>query len=495
MYRYKYFLLYVTASWCDYCCQHEKELLSVKQMLLEKTIEGEEIPIVQLVSDTDVDVLKELKVGFFKVPSLYFVKEKQFIQYNSFFKAENIIRFINNIINPVVELHSVEAVDLFMDTSRNFPERNDFLGNSVLNIPEETDHHLRIRLIGFFSDLEEYSAEYSQFLSLAEKISNRPDLRLGIVIDKEIVRHYKQIYEGIWFNSHSWNSLVLKRVNKYYFLDLSLLNEQIEVFMVYNSIPYLDELSNNNNFITSKIATPLAIFFIDTTYILPNFHAQLKFITNIAKDYVGKYVFMFMDGNSRTVSKEALGLKKEAPIPTVVINYIQSNKQKQMPYDKPYNDHEIHRLLQENFFGKMVGTDLEDLKEKNVKSYDDKIVRNLKLVTKIEKKNFEKIANNKKYDVVVFVIDSDYDKVSENLSKYINKVSERFKSLGIKSVLLTYYDINENGLFVDRGVNYNAGDILIFPANSKNLIKFNEKLSVSYSLKLYFYIILYYSHY
>jgi hypothetical protein len=82
MYRYKHFLLYVTASWCDYCCQNEMELLGVKQMLQDKQIDGEEVPIIQLVSDTDVDVLKDLKVGFFKVPSLYFVKDKQFIQYN-----------------------------------------------------------------------------------------------------------------------------------------------------------------------------------------------------------------------------------------------------------------------------------------------------------------------------------------------------------------------------------------------------------------------------
>jgi len=313
MYRYKFFLLYVSATWCDYCCQHEKELLGVKQMLLDKTFEGEEIPIIQLNADTDMQVLKDLKVGFFKVPSLYFVKEKQFIQYNSFFKADNIMRFVNNILNPVVELHSVEDVDNFFDTRSNFREKNDFLGETILNIPEETDHQLRIRMIGFFSDLEDYSAEYATFLSLAEKISNRPDVRVGIITDKEIVRHFKQVYEGIWFNSHSWNSIVLKRHDKYYFLDLSLLSEQLEIFMVYNSISYVDELSNNNNFITSKIATPVAVFFIDSVFILENFHRHLKFLIDISKDYVGKFVFMYMDGNSKTNAKEGLGLKKDSP--------------------------------------------------------------------------------------------------------------------------------------------------------------------------------------
>jgi hypothetical protein len=52
----------------------------------------------------------------------------------------------------------------------------------------------------------------------------------------------------------------------------------------------------------------------------------------------------------------------------------------------------------------------------------------------------------------MFVVDTDYDDVSFELSKYISKVCERFKSLGIKSTLFTYYDINENGLFNFEGV-------------------------------------------
>jgi hypothetical protein len=115
---------------------------------------------------------------------------------------------------------------------------------------------------------------------------------------------------------------------------------------------------------------------------------------------------------------------------------------------------------------------------KNAKSYDDKIVRNLKLATKIEKKNFDKIISNKKYDVVVFVVDSDYDRTSETISKYINKICERFKSLGIKSVLFSYYDLNENGLFIHDNINYISGDILLFPAHSKKLNTFHEKVTV-----------------
>jgi hypothetical protein len=151
------------------------------------------------------------------------------------------------------------------------------------------------------------------FYSYAEKISHRPDLRVGIITDKEIVKHFKDIYDGIWFNSHSWNSIVLKRISNYMFLDLSLLSEHLETFMIYNTVSWVDELNNNNNFITQKIATPVALFFIDSTFIIPNFHSTLKFLINMSKKYVAKYVFMFMDGNTRSKSKEYLGLTKESP--------------------------------------------------------------------------------------------------------------------------------------------------------------------------------------
>ena len=313
MYRYKTFFLYVSANWCDFCCQHEKELHLLKDLISDKRILGEEIPIVQLNSDTDVEALKELKIGFFKVPSLYFVLNKRFYQYNSFFRADNILRFINNIVNPVITLDSIDQVEKFLDTSKQLEEKSEFLGDYRIQIPEEFDPHYRIRSVGFFSEVEEYSAEYTQFHDYADKVAYRPDLRIAVVTDPDIVKHFKSLYDGIWFNSHSMNSIVMKRIEKVMYLDLSLLNEMLEIFMVFNSIPFVDELSMNNNDIVQNIVTPIALFFIDTSYILPNYHSTIKFLINLSKRYLGKYVFMFMDGNTKNKSKEQVGLQKDAP--------------------------------------------------------------------------------------------------------------------------------------------------------------------------------------
>lgn len=81
----------------------------------------------------------------------------------------------------MVELFTIEDVLDFMDTTKNAPEKNDFLGNDQLNIDPLYDFQNKNRIVGFFSDIEDYSAEYSSFLSIAEKISYRYDLRIGIV--------------------------------------------------------------------------------------------------------------------------------------------------------------------------------------------------------------------------------------------------------------------------------------------------------------------------
>jgi len=52
---------------------------------------------------------------------------------------------------------------------------------------------------------------------------------------------------------------------------------------------------------------------------------------------------------------------------------------------------------------------------------------------------------NKKFDFIVFVVDTDYDDKTEVNSKYIAKIAERLKALGIKTVNVATYDINEQG--------------------------------------------------
>jgi hypothetical protein len=81
-----------------------------------------------------------------------------------------------------------------------------------------------------------------------------------------------------------------------------------------------------------------------------------------------------------------------------------------------------------------------------LKSFDDKIVKFIKHTTKLTKQDMDSIIMNRKYDVVLLVLDTDYEHKSEHVAKYYERVVERINSLGFKSALMTSYDINENGL-------------------------------------------------
>ncbi len=224
---------------------------------------------------------------------------------------------MNNIIHPFVELHSIEEVNKFMNTSDTYIENNEFIGlrnntNISLLVHPDDDFESANRLIGFFSDTEEYSQEYTKFLQNCDKISHRSDLRIGLVKDVEIIKHFKTIYDGIWFNSHSMNSLALKRGEKSMFLDLSLTNEMLDNFMLYNTISLIDELSFNNNKLIARVTTPVVIFFIDTVFHLENFKLHLKLLEQVGKKYLGYYVFMYVDGNVKTTAKAKLGFSKDS---------------------------------------------------------------------------------------------------------------------------------------------------------------------------------------
>lgn len=478
MYRYKTFLLFLTASWCDYCCQHLTELEKVQKMLKGKTYNGEDIPIVFVNSNEAQDALRELKVTFFKVPSLFLVKNKFFWQYNSYFRANNIVRFINNMFNPVVELKTIQEVEDFMDTNKAVEEDNEFLNGLEIKIEPFFEMMYRNRLIGFFADQEEYETEYKNFQNYAEKIAHRNELRVGVVTNRELVKHFKSIYEGSWFNVHSWNSIVLKRDDKTMFLDLSLLNEHLEVFMLYNTIPYVDEIATNNTGLIAKISTPLMLFFIDTSYILGNYYTQLKFIESISKDYVGKFVFMYMDGNTKTKTKEMFGLTKDMPIPNFVIVYVRTNKIKKTPTPFAYCDIFINKFLRKHSGDKYGISDLDSLKKK-VKSFDDKIVANLKYTNKLELNTYKQILGSKKADFIVFVVDTDYDDKTQVLSSYILKLSERFKALGIKSVHIATFDVNEQGVnHTYQNVNLTNGTIFLVGSQKNVPIIFKQKLSL-----------------
>ena len=321
-------ILYVISEWCDYCCQQEKVLLDLEEkikMSKDKAIKG--IKIYTLYSDKDMNVLIKERIGFFKVPSVYLYHNSRYYQYGYHFTSDSILRFMHKIINPIHTYNSssIEDIEEFFN-----------------------DNTTVIKILGLFTNKKEYKEELINFRKYAFLIKYRNDVSIGFSTNQTQIALIKAKYDGKWFDYHSYNTIVLKRYDTFYHLDLSLHSKDIFSFVYYNTFSPLDELSNNNNNFLKQLKTPLALFFIDSTYNLNNFENIYQYITELSKDYDTKYVFMYMDGNARSKTKENFGLDKTANIPTLVIHYLTDNKIFKFNHEKEFNDKNIRNFLNEH---------------------------------------------------------------------------------------------------------------------------------------------------
>ena len=74
----------------------------------------------------------------------------------------------------------------------------------------------------------------------------------------------------------------------------------------------------------------------------------MKILEEIAKKYLGYYIFLFVDGNVKTSHKEKLGFSQESRFPNLVLNYVATGKQKEFPQNANYSDEEVMKFLDEN---------------------------------------------------------------------------------------------------------------------------------------------------
>ena len=137
------FLLYITSSWCDYCCQETKILAYLQNSLYNsKNPLINNIKIYQIQSDEYIDIIKKYKIFLTKIPSLYLIKNNdEIIQYSSFFRKKDILYFIEKNLSPIQALNTIEETIKFLDNNKK-----------------------KIKLLGFFIDKEKYLKEYSDFI-------------------------------------------------------------------------------------------------------------------------------------------------------------------------------------------------------------------------------------------------------------------------------------------------------------------------------------------
>jgi len=94
------------------------------------------------------------------VPKILVYKKGEYYPYEGYFMRGMLLHFINRVINPVVYLKTASDVEAFLETEKEFEERNDFYKNKFEGIGDYyTRMGKRVRVVGFFSDKNEYKNE------------------------------------------------------------------------------------------------------------------------------------------------------------------------------------------------------------------------------------------------------------------------------------------------------------------------------------------------
>jgi hypothetical protein len=454
----KIFLLYVTATWCDFCCQETYILQKFKDIIkYDNEIIIKNIQIYNLISDKNLDVLKINNIALFKIPSLYLFYHDKFIQYSSYFKEYNILLFIRKIIHPIKKLINEKEINSFMDNPQ-----------------------FKIKVIGFFHDKKEYKDELQKFKKYSKLISYRNDLSIGYNTNKTLIKILKEKKLGIWFDTYSLNSIVLRRYDKYYFLDLSLKSIYIYDFLYYNTISSIDELSHNNKDLINKLVTPIALFFIDTAFNLKNYHKVLNYLIELSKDFDLQYIFMFMDGGAKSKTKTDLGLEDDYP--TLVIHFLEQKKIYKFPKkSKEFNDKNIREFLINT---RKVYLDLNGKfnKDKN-EEINKKYLNNLSKTQILTSLNFNDIIMNqkKKVDIVLFNINLDIeDEKTLILTNIIKDIIEKFNFFNVNSISFCIIN-NSKKQNQNIRIFLNDNKIILFRKDNKEII-YSEKVISVYRL-------------
>ncbi len=149
------------------------------------------------------------------VPKILVYKKGEYYPYEGYFMRGMLLHFINRVINPVVYLKTASEVEAFLETANEYEEKNEFYKNKFEGIgdyyPRMGKH---VRVVGFFSDKNEYKNEIRLLTEAAQALAGkRDDLRVGIVTNKTVVKVFKDKYGPRMFDEYSHNSIVLARDN------------------------------------------------------------------------------------------------------------------------------------------------------------------------------------------------------------------------------------------------------------------------------------------
>ena len=220
----KLFVLGVSDSSCNRCCQSESVLNQLKEEFDAKVYTGKK-GIKIKVARVDISgghkwLAEEGIINVFNpsdLPAILVMHEGTYYRYNAdsvltkdVDDVSTLLNFINRLQHPLVTLETAKEVETFLDSNKEYVESTGFFRNKQVPLGANYDDlRLKTRVIAFIFDKDEYEQELKFIREVAKLSAQRVSLRIGLVTDARLIRKYKESYGTYWFPDNVQLSTVI----------------------------------------------------------------------------------------------------------------------------------------------------------------------------------------------------------------------------------------------------------------------------------------------
>ncbi|OMJ96360.1 hypothetical protein SteCoe_107 [Stentor coeruleus] len=392
------FLLGLTSSNCDHCCESEPFYQTLVETLAKYK---PRIPFIRHNAYLSPFISKYASESDI-LPGIYGIKKGVFFKYHDLAETMKVLKFADRLISPVQYMNKIEDVLEYLKTP--------------------TGGFDMLKILAVFDD-----SDYKQnFEKQIEPFSNWFSTDIRAVSDKDVIKELRNLRPDI-----GYNALVLMRQDATKITDLEI-TENVNKWISHNCIGVADEMSPYNFQMYSSVNSPMLIMFSNSKN---NFHSDyLDVYKKSARKFEGKVRFGWLDISN----PEYRNKKYDLGLPTEIVPSLGFNSRNKEHYVFPegleFSEKNIDNFVQGFLDGKKsTYTSVYTPRNITLNSCQSLILEEL-----------EAIDSDQTFDLVIFIYSSHNSKNSEKYSPIFNTICEQFTFLSLDYIKVFTFDAATN---------------------------------------------------
>eukprot|EP00828_Plagiopyla_frontata_P041274 TRINITY_DN5823_c0_g1_i4.p1 TRINITY_DN5823_c0_g1~~TRINITY_DN5823_c0_g1_i4.p1 ORF type:complete len:482 (-),score=85.85 TRINITY_DN5823_c0_g1_i4:63-1508(-) len=369
---------------------------------------------------------KEYQIKRF--PYIVVFKNSEPYYYNDIFDYSRIMRFLNRIDKPIINLKNAESLDHFL----NRPEQ-DYEGNKINTV----------KIFGLFYDPEETEEDLKDFRIAAEFLAQyRQEVYFGLMQSQKEIKKVKEKYGDQFFpDNYTLTVIVVQNYpGKYQIIDISeLKRNRISDLIIFKGLRLAEEFTIQTWELYKAKKKPILVLLIDT---ISNWEASKKLLRTteeIAKQYFEQIQICWVEGQLNPAKKQMLGITHDN-IPAMGFFRIDYQTKIAWPSEWPLDGLTIREFIDDyinmpiEYLIEKYERDVKKLKKSRIYAY-------LQNTIELNDKDFKKQLDSKPdKDILILFFNSRKHIEQKSMAVNYNHISKRFKDFYINSVQVCIFD-------------------------------------------------------